>query len=56
MKKIITRVASVLVLGVASSPVFATGEFPATEIPVPGVLALFGIGALAIYVVNRFKK
>ncbi len=56
MNKNIMYVASVLILGVVSSPVFATGGFPATEVPVPGVLALVGIGALAIFVLNHFKK
>lgn len=54
MKNIFMRVSSILILAVASSPVFATGEF--NQVPAPGVLALVGAGALAVLIVKHFKK
>lgn len=53
MKKNIMRVASVLVLGVASFPVFAEGEF--NEVPTPDMMSLMGIGILAVYLINKIK-
>jgi len=52
MKKVIMHVASVLVLGIASSPVFAN----VAVVPTPDIMSLFGIGALAVYIVNKINK
>lgn len=41
-------------LALTSAPVLAAPAFNA--VPLPGVLALMGIGALAICIVNHFKK
>ncbi|PTN05629.1 hypothetical protein [Nitrosomonas aestuarii] len=50
MKKII----AFSTLAFTSAPVLAVGEF--NPVPAPGVLALVSIGALAIFIVNHFKK
>lgn len=50
MKKMITF----STLALASTPVLAAPAF--NPVPLPGVLALMGIGALAIFIVNHFKK
>ncbi len=50
MKKII----AFSTLALTSAPVLAAPGF--NPVPLPGVLALMGIGALAIIVVNHFKK
>lgn len=53
MKKNIMRIASILILGIVSSPVFASVT---AEVPTPGIMSLVGIGALAIYLINSTKK
>ena len=50
MKKIV----AFSTLALASTPVLAAPAF--NPVPIPGVLALIGIGALAIAIVNYFKK
>ncbi len=51
MNKIITFAT----LALASSPVFAVPTV-ITEVPIPGVLPLVGVGALAIFAIKYFRK